>query len=128
MQLAPELRERVVMAHCEPGAGLHVDGPLLSGCLRRLLENALEATEELVLVVARRDGDDCSFTVIDSEPSDLGPAGSPWLFHTTKPNHLGLGLVLNQRDVALLDGRLEFLTTSLGETCARISVRKEHVR
>jgi signal transduction histidine kinase len=121
-QIAPELRARVVLAHCEADAALHVDGPLLSACLRRLLENALEATDELVLVVARRDGGECSFAVVDGAPSAHGPGWQPMPFHSTKPNHLGLGLVLTQRDVALLGGRLEFLSTPLDETCVRITI------
>ena len=122
-QLEPELRQRVVVARCEPGAALDVDGPLLSGCLRRLLENALEATEEVVLVVARRDEEGASFSVIDDAPSTLGPGWKPVPFHTTKPNHMGLGLALTQRDIALLGGRLEFLSTPGGETCVRITIR-----
>jgi len=121
-RLAPELRARVVLARCEPGATLHVDGPLLSGCLHRLLENALEATEELVLVVARKTSAECSFAVLDNAPNALGPDWQPLPFRTTKPNHLGLGLVLTQRDVTLLGGRLEFLSTPQGETCVRIAI------
>lgn len=128
-QLAPELRARVVAARCEPGEPLEVDGPLLSGCLRRLLENALEATDELVLVIARREADCASFCVIDDAPSALGPDWKPVPFRSTKPNHLGLGLTLAQRDVGLLNGRLEFLSTPGGETCVRITIQsKEHVR
>src|SRR6185436_14232221 len=37
--LAPEQRARVIVARSEPGPDIDVDGPLLSGCLRRLLEN-----------------------------------------------------------------------------------------
>jgi signal transduction histidine kinase len=120
--LRPEQRGRVVAARCQPNATLEVDGPLLSGSLRRLLENALEATEELVLVVARQDGGEASFTVVDDAPSALGPAWRVAPFQSTKPNHLGLGLALTQRDVALLNGRLEFLSSPGGQTCVRISI------
>ncbi len=127
--LAPEQRARVVAARTDPGAALDVDGPLLSGCLRRLLENALEATEGPVLVIARREHGAASFSVVDDAPSALGPGWQPMPFHTTKPNHLGLGLALTKRDVALLDGRLEFLSTPGGETCVRITIQlKEAVR
>lgn len=121
-ELAPELRERVVLARCEPKAVAHVDGPLVAGCLRRLIENALEATDELVLVVARLEEGEASFAVVDGTPSTLGPGWRPAPFHTTKPNHLGLGLALTQRDVALLNGRLQFLSTPGGETCVRITL------
>lgn len=128
-QLAPEQRRRVVAARCEPGAALDVDGPLLASCLRRLLENALEATEEVVLVVARRTPDTASFSVIDDAPSVFGPDWKPVPFHTTKPNHLGLGLALTARDIELLNGRLDFFSTPGGETCVRITIRtKEDVR
>lgn len=121
-QLRPEQRGRVVAARCESNASIEVDGPLLAGCLRRLLENALEATDELVLVIARCDRDESSFTVVDDAPSALGPGWQPVPFQTTKPNHLGLGLALTQRDVALLAGRLEFLSSAGGQTSVRITI------
>jgi signal transduction histidine kinase len=124
-QLAPEQRVRVVVARCEAGAGFEVDGPLLAGCLRRVLENALEATEELVLVVARLERGTAGFSVVDDAPNAFGPDWKPVPFRTTKPNHLGLGLALTQRDVALLNGHLEFLTTPGGGTCVRITIRSK---
>jgi signal transduction histidine kinase len=120
--LGKEQQGRVVAARCEEGAAVEVDGPLLSGCLRRLIENALEASEGVVLIVARCTGDEASFSVIDDAPSTLGPDWQPAAFRTTKPNHLGLGLTLTHRDVALLSGRLEFLSTPGGGTCARITI------
>lgn len=127
--LSPEQRQRVLVARTEPGAALEVDGPLLSGCLRRLLENALEATDDIVLVVARRARGEVSFSVVDEAPSALGPGWQPVPFRTTKPNHLGLGLALTQRDVVLLNGHLEFLSTPGGQTCVRITVQlKEELR
>lgn len=121
--LTPEQKERVVHARIESGPDLVVDGPLLSACLRRLLENALEASEGQVLVVARREGTRTTFSVIDEAGSDpFGPQWQPTPFQTTKPNHIGLGLALTQRDVALLGGRLEFLRNPGGETCVRITL------
>ncbi|MEQ1894254.1 MAG: ATP-binding protein [Planctomycetota bacterium] len=120
--LTPELRERVACARIEPGAVLVVDGPLLAACLRRLLENALEAGSGPVLVVARREGTRTSFSVLDESGADaFGPEWQPTPFLTTKPNHIGLGLALTQRDVALLGGRLEFLRNPGGETCVRMT-------
>lgn len=127
--LTSEQRSRVVAAHFERGVTLRVDGPLLSGCLRRILENALEATDGPVLVVVRPEEGQTSFTVIDEAPSSLGPDWQPAPFQTTKPNHLGLGLALTQRDIALLNGRLEFPSSPGGETCVRIAIpSKEDVR
>jgi len=113
----------VVLASGEYGDEIVVDGPLLSSCLRRLIENAFEAGAEHVLLVARREPGLASFSVIDDAASGLAPGWKPLPFQTTKPNHLGLGLALTQRDVALLDGRLEFLATPGGETCVRITIQ-----
>ncbi len=118
----PVHRRRVIAARAEPGAAIEVDGPLLSACLRRLIENALEAADGLVLVVARRERDRVSFSVVDDAPSSLGPDWQPVPFYSTKPNHLGLGLTLTRRDVELLNGRLEFLSTPGGDTCVRITI------
>ena len=130
--LQPEQRERVLIARSEAEATIDVDGPLVSQCLRRLLENALEATpgsgDEPVLVVARCEAGEARFTVVDAAPSALGPGWQPVPFQTTKPNHLGLGLALTQRDVALLAGRLEFLASSAGQTCVRISIPSKGAR
>jgi len=126
--LPVEHRARVIAAGTEPGAAIEVDGPLLSACLRRLLENALEATDGPVLVVARRENDQVCLSVIDDAPSAFGPSWQPVPFHSTKPNHLGLGLTLTRRDVALLDGRLEFLSTPEGETCVRITIPGKDLR
>jgi len=122
MELGPAQAARVVVAQATGHESLLVDGPLLSSCLRRLLENALEAGSEHVLVVARLERSAASFSVIDDAPSAFGPDWKPVPFRSTKPNHLGLGLVLAHRDVALLNGRLEFLSTPGGETCVRITI------
>lgn len=122
-RLEPEQRSRVLGAQsgaCE----LHVDGPLLTRCLHRLLENALEASPEFVLVVLRCERELLSLSVIDDAPGNFAAQRDwqPLPFHTTKPNHLGLGLVLTQRDIALLNGRLEFFSSPGGETCVRMTI------
>jgi signal transduction histidine kinase len=119
---APHQRARVIAARTAPGESLEVDGPLLSACLRRLIENALEAADGPVLVVARRERGHASFAVMNDAPSLLGPGWQPVPFHSTKPNHLGLGLTLTRRDVGLLGGRLEFLSAPGGDTCVRITI------
>jgi len=120
--LTGDQRERVVAARTDPGASIDVDGPLLSSALRRVIENALEATDGPVLVVTRREHGLASFAVLDDAPSTLGPQWRPTPFQSTKPNHLGLGLTLTQRDVGLLDGHLEFLSSPGGQTCVRITI------
>jgi signal transduction histidine kinase len=121
VQLTPELRARVTAARCGRPGALVTDAPLLAGCLRRLLENALEAGTEQVLVVARREEHSASLAVFD-DARGFGQDPQCIPFRTTKPNHLGLGLVLTQRDVELLRGRLEFLSTPGGGTCVRITI------
>lgn len=121
-RLTPEQRERVLMARCAARMAVRVDGPLLAECLLRLIENALEASEGLVLIVARTEGTCVSFSVIDDSARALAPGWEPIPFRTTKPNRLGLGLALTQRDVALLGGSLEFAPLPDGGTCARVTV------
>ena len=120
--LTSDQRRRVIAARSTPGAHLEVDGPLLGDCLRRLIENALEASDDVVLVVARREPGQASLAVIDRGPSSLASDWQPLPFHTTKPNHLGLGLTLTRRDVELLNGRMECLSTPSGDTCVRITI------
>ena len=120
-QLSPELRSRVTAARCGRADAIRTDAPLLAACLRRLIENALEAGSEQVLVVARREPDCASFAVFD-DARGFGQDPQCVPFRTTKPNHLGLGLVLTRRDVELLHGRLDFLSTPGGGTCVRITI------
>jgi len=119
-QLSPEQRRRITAARCERDARIHTDAPLLSACLRRLIENALEAGSEQALVVARLHDGRASFAVFD-DAAGFGHDGCV-PFRTTKPNHLGLGLALTRRDVELLQGQLEFLATPGGGTCVRITI------
>ncbi len=115
-------RPRVLVAPVQGRTFLDVDGPLLSNCLRRLAENALEAGSEHVLLVGRLAERQATFSVIDDARRGFEAAPMLAAFRTTKPNHLGLGLTLTQRDVELMQGRLEFLPTVAGETCVRITV------
>jgi two-component system C4-dicarboxylate transport sensor histidine kinase DctB len=129
-QLSPALKTRVLVARMAPEerpATLEVDGPLLCNCLRRLIENALESGSEHVLLLARLEQGNARFSVIDAAPRGFDPDWAIEAFHTTKPNHLGLGLALTRRDVELLGGELEFLTTP-DSHCARISVPASRIR
>jgi two-component system C4-dicarboxylate transport sensor histidine kinase DctB len=129
-QLAPALKARVLVARLDPEerpALIEVDGPLLCDCLRRLIENALESGSEHVLLLARLEQGNARFSVIDAAPRGFDPDWAVEAFHTTKPNHLGLGLALTRRDVELLGGELEFLATPDSQ-CARITVPAGRVR
>ena len=76
-----------------------------------------------LLAELRRAGRRAPVLLLDENGADaFGPEWHPTPFLTTKPNHIGLGLALTQRDVALLGGRLEFLRNPGGETCVRITL------
>lgn len=114
-QLAPDERARVRSSILETQdsrleAPLHLDAPLLSSALLRVIENALEAGSEDVLVLLRLDpeAEDLTLSVLNAGGPALDPASATDLFSTTKPNRLGLGLALVQRSVELLCGTIEF--------------------
>ncbi len=115
-------RARLVYGRPARRSLFEVDGTILSTALRRLIENALESSDENVLVLARQTRVATSFTVLGAarSPIDLDWASIP--FHTTKPNQLGLGLPLVQRDLATIGGRLEVRPSGPGKTCVRITL------
>lgn len=115
------LRDRVLVARMEPRIELDVDGPLLAQALTRLVENALEAASGRILVNVKSEGDAIVFTTVNHRSRggiDWEWAQTP--FQTDKPDHLGLGLTIARRDIALLGGVLELSCTPLGETIARV--------
>lgn len=121
-ELPESERTRVSLACHDARSRILVDGPIVSRCLRRLLENAFEAGAPTVLVVSRRDGDGARFTVVDDASLDVDTDWALEPFHSTKSNHLGLGLHLVTRDLALLGGSLELTTSPQGTTCAEVRV------
>lgn len=122
LALREEDRARVLIACTPDDERRRLDGPLVSICLRRLIENSLEAGSDSVLVTASHSGGQARFAVLDDAPDGLGRDWQPVPFLSTKPNHLGLGLTLTQRDVALLGGHLTFHATRAGATCVRITI------
>ena len=123
--LRPELRGRVIMAHPEESSTLQVDGPLLARSLRRFLENAFEAGAEQVLMIARRGPHGTRFTVVDDAPQRFDAEWAVPAFRSTKRNHLGLGLSLAERDIALLDGTIEFSSGHRGGKFVTVTIPDE---
>ena len=120
--LPEEKRQRVTLARIESNGRLHTDPEILARGLRRVVENALEATSGFVLINVKSEAGAVVFTTVNRHAGAAGDgvdwewAQSP--FHTDKPDHLGLGLTIAHRDVELLGGTLELSCTPLGETIA----------
>ncbi len=121
-ELPSSLRGRVVQARHDHGARLFVDGPMVSRCLRRLIENALEAGSQNVLLISKRDREGASFTVVDTAPEFLEADWALQAFRSKRSNHLGLGLPLVQRDVSIMGGDLTMTVTPFGSTCIEVRV------
>ena len=121
-QLPAASRSRVIAAHERAGATIVIDGPLLSTCLRRLLENALEESSELVLVVVRQEKGRTSFTVLEDGQESLDADVARATLRTTRSNRLALGIAIAERDVAAMNGELEFLGCPAGGKLARLIV------
>jgi len=115
-------RARVLIALDGTDKTIRTDAPLLVRDLRHLLENALEASSHDVLVVVHRGAGRTRFTVVDGSGRDFDEDWARSAFHSTKQNHLGLGLAIAARDVALMNGTLEIQNTPNGETIATITV------
>lgn len=116
------LRSKVVQARHDQGARMVVDGPMLSRCLRRLIENALEAGSRNALIVSRRNNHGASFTVVDAAPEEIKVQWALEAFHSTRANHFGLGLLLVERDVNLMGGSFTLFATPHGTTCAQLNI------
>ena len=123
--LRPAERPRVVVAHTAPRESLVVDGPLLARSLRRILQNALEAGSDQVLVVSRGGAERTSFVIVNDAADSFDPDWAVGAFHSSKRNHLGLGLALARRDLEQLGGRLEIGSGQTGETRVAVSVPTE---
>jgi signal transduction histidine kinase len=108
---------RVELANAAVGAALVTDAPMLSDCLGRLVDEALNDSEDRVLVSARLDGDRACFSIVER-----GSAARRERAHLP-PNRvaaLALGLLLARRDLERLGAELEITHTALGHTCATV--------
>lgn len=119
----PFHRPRLVVVHPERNPTVVVDGPLLSRLLERLIENALEASsEEDVLLIARSDEGLIRFCVLNHTTESFDGSWALQPFHSTKPNRLGLGLPLAEREARALGGRLTLEASPEGRVRAQVSV------
>ena len=108
--LAKEDVTRVAIARVESEGSLRTDAPLLSKAVRRMLENALAAGSEDVLLVLRSGRTETTFSIVNADPtsgSDTRRDAIVTPFESKKRARLGLGLALTERDVALIGGRVE---------------------
>ena len=121
-ELPSGVRPRVVQARHDRGARALLDGPMISRCLRRLIQNAIEAGAETVLVISRLSQTGTSFAVIDASPETFDADWNRQSFHTTRKNQLGLGLSLVERDIEMMGGVIEFQATELGTTCIQVTI------
>ncbi len=120
--LSPTDRPHVMVARLANAGTLHTDAPLLTRCLRRLIQNSLEAGSEHVLLTVRHENGYAKFTVIDASPQKFDAEWACSAFHSTKSNHLGLGLSIARRDVELLAGTLEIFRSDSNETSVVVTV------
>ena len=119
----PFHRPRVVVVHPERNPTVVTDGPLLSRLLERLIENALEASsEDDVLLIARADEAWMRFCVLNHTTERFDGAWALQPFCSRKPNRLGLGLPLAERDARALGGRLSIEVSSEGRVRAQVDV------
>jgi len=121
-EIGPERRARVRLARpaqCEP---IEVDSPVLSSALARLLECALDASGEEILLRARQEGERTQFTIVGAGSRCAFDCSAPGRCASPREAELSLGLALARRDLERMDARLEILRGSLGKACARIAV------
>ena len=118
--LAVELQARVLVANMAAATSVHMDAPLVTRCLRRLIDNALEAGSEVVLLTLRSEANSTSFTVVDAGASSFDSHWAMEAFHSNKRHHMGIGLSLVARDMELLNGELLLDSAASGETIATL--------
>lgn len=122
LRLRPDQRRRLWVGLEGVREPLFVDAPQLSRCLHRLLENALEASADEVLLTAKSNHSTTTLTVVNqSFGPGLDPSSAVKAFQSDKPNHIGLGLTLVQRDVERMGGNLTLSQSGFGNAFAALS-------
>ena len=119
------MRPRVILAIEDTGSRVSIDGPLLSHTLNKLLQNALEAGGGDVLLAVREEANEVVFHIIGDAGGNFDTSWSLEAFHSTRPNQLGLGLAIAQRDTARMGGTLVLKRTPLGNAHAAVTVPRE---
>ena len=110
-------RARVRRSIVGGSARLFLDPSVAAKALRRLLSNALEASPDDVLVIVRAGLEGgATFAIVNDGSQAQETRLDDGAFHSTKPNHLGLGLTLAHRDVSLLGGTVQHETLRTGGT------------
>ena len=123
--LPAEQRGRVLLANMAGDTSVHMDAPLVTRCLRRLIDNAFEAGTEFVLLTLRSQAGRTSFTVVDAAPGNFDSDWALTAFHSDKRHHMGLGLSLVARDMELLGGTLHIERCPTGESTVTLELPDE---
>jgi len=118
-------RGRILRTRHRCGEAVHADGPMISGCLRRLMENAVEAGSQEVLLISRLSSAGAEFIVVDAAPAELEMDSAAKVFQSNRSDRMGLGLPLVLRDVSLMGGELRVQATPRGSTCIELHIPKE---
>ena len=116
-----EYSSRVKLANSTQGRVVHVDGPLLSGCLGRLVENALSNPDEWVLLSARLDGEHVGFSIVEGN-EDGAKSQAEGGLTPQRQAALQLGLLLVRRDLERMGCSMSVTHTLLGNTCVTVRV------
>ncbi|MFT5289366.1 MAG: CheY-like chemotaxis protein [Planctomycetota bacterium] len=133
--LSQQSRLRVRTSVALPQQKLELDTPFVARALGRVLENALDATPEDVLLVARVQKESTPgeknngstperivLVIVNESAHGFDTEWATQAFHSTKPNRLGLGLTLARRDVQLLGGDLHIEALASGAVRVALSL------
>jgi signal transduction histidine kinase len=109
--LTPAARPRVVLACENACASIEVDGTHFSRALALLLEDALEGADQPVLLVARCEEREASFTILH----DKGTAAN-----AERSAGSALGVMLARRDLERLGARANIDPNPSGPACTLV--------
>ena len=114
---------RIALICAESSELLHVDGPILTSCLIRLLDNALEAGTGTILFRTATTERGWVFRFIEAGMGFHRPLDElERPFVTDKSGALGIGLPLARREIERLGGQLHLKRTRLGYTHVSVTI------